>query len=147
MKFKGFLWLLPWLFFFNCKPQQNVDPIPSVLVDVYVNTNLPNFQQLSIPGGYAYIEGGVKGIVLLRNFSNELRAYDRCCSFQPLDTCARITADSSGLFFKCGAYRPQFIPCCGSYFDFQGLPTKSPAVRSLREYRLSNDNGLVHIFN
>lgn len=138
-----FLCLLGW----HCKPQQQDDPIPYVLVDVYVNTNLPGYQTLNIPGGYAYLTGGVRGIVLVRNFGNELRAFDRCCSYKPLDSCSMVTIDSSGLFMSCGKYQPSFVPCCGSNFDFSGLPTKSPAFRSLREYRITNDNGIVHIFN
>jgi uncharacterized lipoprotein YehR (DUF1307 family) len=50
--------------------QQN--DVPSVPVNITVNMNLPEYLILQSQGGWAYLNGGVKGIVLYHHYDDKL---------------------------------------------------------------------------
>ena len=58
--------IVPTLFFVSCKEQNY--PIPDVPVNMSINLDLPSYNALNAPGGYAYVTGGSRGIVVYRNF-------------------------------------------------------------------------------
>lgn len=104
-----------------------------------IEINLSNQQYLDLKTkGYIEISGGVKGIILYKNPSiEEYFAYEKNCSYQPLDDCAEVEIDGSGLFMV--------DPCCSSQFNFsEGLPIGGPATLPLRRYRtILNGNYLT----
>jgi nitrite reductase/ring-hydroxylating ferredoxin subunit len=115
------------------------DPIPYVgFADITININLPAYQALR-NNGYMYItDGGVKGIILYREDLNTYRAYERNCSYKPLEACTTVDIDASGLFLK--------DPCCSSTFDFRtGQPTGGPAWRPLNRYSTSVSGSVITI--
>ena len=61
---------------FSCKKTAN-HPIPSVPFDITVNTSLPSYNSLQGVGGWAYVIGGIQGIVVYRKSSDEFVAFDR----------------------------------------------------------------------
>jgi Rieske Fe-S protein len=132
----------------NCGKKTTGDPIPTVQVDKYINISLPGYSQLQNLGGYVTESGGVKGLFVIKNYSGTYQCFDLCCSFQPLDSCAKLTVDSSGVFLKCGTYASGvWQPCCGSQFGIDGVAQKAPASRPLRQYQVSFDGNYLHIFN
>ena len=112
-----------------CKPNLSDDPVPFIpFLDVVINLNLPEFVGLRTDGGYAQVNGGVRGIILYRVNSSTYMAYERNCSFHPNEACATVNVHNSGLFMV--------DPCCGSNFSFSdGNPTGGPAWRPLVRYR------------
>jgi nitrite reductase/ring-hydroxylating ferredoxin subunit len=111
-----------------CTPELSDDEIPYLPFSlITINLNLPEYQSLRTDGGYHYIEGGVRGIILYRQGAHSYIAYERNCSFHPNDACATVDVDISNLFMN--------DPCCGASFDFaSGQPTGGPAWRPLRKY-------------
>ena len=95
---------------------------------------------VTIPPGSANGQGGVKGIYVVRQSATSYMAFERNCTYQPLNACATVTLDkSSRLFFR--------DSCCTSQFDLRGIVTGGPAPRSLRQYSTSLSGSLLTITN
>lgn len=124
---------------FSCESTDPQDQIPAVIVNETINITNQQYLNLQFVGGHVNINGGVRGITIYRASTNEYRAFERNCSFEPLNTCARVEVDGSGFFF--------IDPCCSSTFDFQGFPTGGPASLPLREYLTLLDGNFLTITN
>lgn len=136
---------LVWVLFFgiwclsSCESSDPQDQIPAAIVNETINITNQQYQNLQFIGGHVNIEGGVRGIIIYRASSNEYRAFERNCSFEPLNSCARVEVDGSSLFLT--------DPCCSSTFDFQGFPTGGPASLPLRKYLTLLDGNFLTITN
>ncbi len=121
----------------TCAPEDDAD-IPYIRFDdIYVNIGLPEYFNLQSIGAYAYIDGGVKGIILYRKGENLFYAFERNCTFTPNEACATVEVDVTGL---------QIVdPCCGSVYTLEGIPIGGPASRELRRYNAIFENGTVII--
>ncbi|MDN5204033.1 hypothetical protein QQ008_21760 [Fulvivirgaceae bacterium BMA10] len=113
--------------------------IPYAFVDLSLNLNKFELLPLKTIGGYVQIDGGVRGIIIYRESNTHYRAFERNCTYEPLNDCARVEVDQSGLFM--------IDPCCNSSFDFQGFPTGGPASISLKEYRTFVNGNFLEITN
>lgn len=122
-----------------CEGDVNVSPVPNVPVDVEVNLNDIDNVDLKQIGGYIYVPGGVRGIIVYRLSQNEYKAYDRNCTFQSEDACATVSFHASGFYIE--------DTCCESVFDLNGFPTGGPAEFPLKEYRISQSNNILFITN
>jgi hypothetical protein len=133
------LGLILILFAASCEPASEQSPIPNVPVNIEVNLNDIDNAPLNRIGGYIYVDGGVKGIILLRESQNVYRAFDRNCTFQPSNDCVIVDVHSSGFYLV--------DDCCESTFDLSGFPTGGPAQFPLKEYRISQISDLLLITN
>lgn len=61
----------------SCRKNNNLNPVPSIPLDINININLPSYNALTGVGGWAYVEGGSKGIVVYRRSIDEFVAFDR----------------------------------------------------------------------
>ncbi len=145
----------------NCKKNKNtinanVDFFNPVLVDFYINLELPSAIDLKFANGYfiqtsaGYKQRGV--IVYNTGFSgpDQYVAYDRTCPYLPDSVCSYVSIDSSSsLYFRCGQYNgTKFTACCNSQFmALNGAMLKGPAVRGLRQYYVGNFGDRLHITN
>jgi nitrite reductase/ring-hydroxylating ferredoxin subunit len=143
LNFKGirsctFCLLCSMLFFSNCK--KNDDLIESVMVDVYLDPTLPSNNNLTVIGGWIYVNAGVKGIIVFKRSPDEFLAFERNCTYLPQNKCT-IKVESSNLIAA--------DACCGSRFQLtDGIVVKGPASRGLKQYATSVDkNGVVHVYN
>jgi len=118
----------------------NVNGIPLVNVDVFVFANNPEFINLSVVGGWEYLSGGSRGLIVYRLTNDQFVAFDRHCPYQPEDDCARVEVDPNTLLI--------FDPCCDSEFSItDGNVLKGPAVFPLQQYGATWDGTVLHIFN
>ena len=122
-----------------CDNQAIEDGIPLVIVNETINLNNYQYQALNLIGGHAYLNAGVRGIIIYRQSLNEYIAIERNCTFQPLDKCADVSVDQSTLFL--------LDSCCNSTFDFNGFPTGGPASLPLRQYKTILNANLLRITN
>lgn len=129
--------------------QNNQGSIPMVNVNVQIDLNDPRYLALNPYGGYIYIDGhGNRGLVLYHNFDDTYSCYDRICSYQPSNPCARIEIEENGFYLQCGeTVNGEFEPCCGSKFLWDGFPTDGPALYPLAEYRVYRNGNLLTITN
>ena len=52
-------------------------PVPSIPFDLTINLTLPSYSDLNGVGGYAFVAGGSKGIIVYRRSIDEFVAFDR----------------------------------------------------------------------
>ena len=126
IKIQLFFLLVFLLLFTNCKKNDNL--VPYVYVNFYVSLSYPQFSSLTSVGGWVYVTGGYKGIVIYRNAIDEFCAYDRACPYKPTDACERISVEANGI--------TAIDSCCGSRFLLiDGSVVKGPAKISLKTYQ------------
>lgn len=145
---KKFLNFLTFLFFasallfhFSCKDDnRNNSNIPLVEVNFAIPINDPAYLNLQTPGGWEYISGGSRGIIIYRVSQDEFKAYDRHCTFQPSSTCAIVSVDANNITASDN--------CCGSSFILtDGSVTKPPANFPLKQYNTSFDGTIIYVTN
>lgn len=133
------LLFLSLLCLFSCKKDNN-SPIPNTSVDIYIYTTNPSFFSLNAVGGWVYVTGGVRGIVVYRKSMSEFMAYDRNCTYNSSDPCATVVVDPSNVIMK--------DTCCHSCFSiYDGSVTQNPAVLPLKTYATTFDGSVLHIYN
>lgn len=134
-----YILLLPSMLFYNCKKDENSN-IPLVNVNYYIQTNNPAYNPVTVPGGWMYINGGSRGIILYRASNDEFKAYDRHCTYESTSSCALVSVENNNI--------TAYDDCCGSKFLLtDGSVTKSPASLPLKQYQTSFDGSVLHIYN
>jgi hypothetical protein len=127
---------------------QRIENIPKGPVNITIDLNLPSYQHLWGPGTYAYLEGGVNGVILTHDFDGTWYAFERTCAFEPLGNCAQIWGDSIEMNLRCGKWNNnEFSSCCGSAFMLNGFPIKGKARSRLAPYFVSQSANIVQIVN
>jgi nitrite reductase/ring-hydroxylating ferredoxin subunit len=126
----------------SCKKQQTTtNSVPLVNVDINIYVNNPSYINLNATGGWQYITGGVRGILLYRASSTEFKAYDRNCTYQSSNSCATVRVDNSNIIVRDSS-------CCNSQFSIvDGGVLQGPATLPLKAYNTSFDGNLLHIYN
>ncbi|MGZ4156590.1 MAG: hypothetical protein ACXVED_05495, partial [Bacteroidia bacterium] len=105
--------------FWSCKKDSN-NTVPIVAVDIYIYTSNPSFINLNPVGGWVYITGGVRGILVYRKSISEFMAYDRNCTYHSNDLCATIVVDNTNII--------AVDTCCHSKFSiYDGTVLQGPA--------------------
>lgn len=123
----------------SCSDNLPETQIPLVSVDETINLTNQQYLPLQTVGGYVYIPGGLRGIILYRESQRHYLAIERNCSYQPTDDCATVEVEDSGFFLV--------DPCCESTFDLRGNPTGGPAIEPLRLYHTELDGNFLIISN
>lgn len=78
MRFKyiQILYIFLIISFCSCNKNKN-HPVPSIPFDMTIYINLPSYNALESVGGWTYVNGGSKGIVVYRKSYDEFVAFDR----------------------------------------------------------------------
>jgi hypothetical protein len=77
------------LFAISACKKNRVHPVPLVLTDVNIDINLPSYNDLNGVGGYTFVNGGSKGIIVYRRSFDEFIAFDRHSPADPDGLCER----------------------------------------------------------
>ncbi|MCX6257666.1 MAG: hypothetical protein NTW49_07215 [Bacteroidia bacterium] len=126
-----------FLSFFSCNKK---DEVPYVPVNFSIQLNDPDFSILNSVGNFVYVTGGVNGIIIYRVSGDQFMAYDRTCTFRPMDNC-RVTVEQTHTFAVCK-------DCCSSKFLLlDGSVTQGPASVPLKQYQTSFNGVTVSITN
>ncbi len=138
------LYLLALFMFLGCKKnttQNNVNnPVPSVTVQLNIYPNDPLYFKVQVVGGWTYIDGGIRGIVLYRKSEQEFVAVERTSSNDPNSDAARVVVMNDNF-----TLRDTLSDSRWRIFD--GTVTKGPATWPLRLYGTSYDGNVVRIRN
>lgn len=70
----------------NCTKNNN-NIIPNIPFDITIDINLPSYIELTGVGGWAYVNGGSRGIIVYRRSIDEFIAFDRHSPADPEGTC------------------------------------------------------------
>jgi nitrite reductase/ring-hydroxylating ferredoxin subunit len=128
---------------FRCK-KENINEqlgIPYVNVSQYVFLNDPNFIGLNAVGGFAFLNGGSKGIIIYHRAFDEYVAFDRHCTWQTFNNCT-VSPDSSTLvIMNCGC-------CTSKYSLIDGSVINGPSINPLLQYNAQiSSPGTLHVYN
>jgi nitrite reductase/ring-hydroxylating ferredoxin subunit len=124
-----------------CKKKKNDEEfIPYVYVDFTIAVSNPQFVTLNAVGGWVYVTGGSKGIIIYRKSNDEFGAYDRHCPYLPENSCSLLKVSSAGTTAT--------DSCCGSEFLLvDGSVLKQPSSYPMLRYQTFFDGNLLRIFN
>jgi Rieske Fe-S protein len=122
----------------SCTKDEN--QIPYVLVDFTIYVTDPLYIDLNAVGGWMYVTGGSRGILLYRKSIDEVMAYDRHCTYEPDNSCGQIEMESNNF--------TAIDSCCSSRFEIDnGSVVEGPATYSLKQYNTTFDGSILHVFN
>lgn len=131
-------WLFLPIFLLLVLGCQEDDPqaqMPFVPVDIEINLQDLRYQELHT-NGWMYLNGGIKGLIIVKESPSVYRALDRACPYHPTDPCAKVDVHSSGFYL--------IDDCCGSRFEKTGNVTSGPAQQPLLQYNTyQNGNYLI----
>lgn len=137
MKKLGLL-ILTAVVVFSCK-KDNTSGIPLVPVDIYLYANNPIMVDVSVPGGWEYVTGGSKGILIYRYTQDQFIAFDRHSAYLPENGCV-TEVDSTNIQVA--------DPCSESlWLLVDGSVLQGPANLPLKQYQTTFDGNVLHIFN
>ena len=85
-------------------------------------------------------DGGVKGVIVVRQSQGVYLAFERNCPYRPYDACALVSLDRNSRLFMRDS-------CCNSQFDLRGQITGGPTPRPLKQYSTSLQGTLLNITN
>jgi nitrite reductase/ring-hydroxylating ferredoxin subunit len=123
----------------QCKKDKN-ELIPYVYVNFSLNPSSTQYNNLNNIGGWVYVTGGVRGIILYHASVDQFMAYERDCPYEPLNTCALVQVEKNGVV--------AIDSCCGSQFVLtDGSPIKGPAATSLKQYTTTYDGTTLTVTN
>ena len=128
------------LLLFRCSNKKE-NPVPEVYVDFHIYLNQPDFNALNSVGGWVYVSGGSRGILVYRLDLSTCVALDRNCTYNSTAANAIVTVDSTGLYAR--------DTSCGSRFVLiDGSVSQGPATIGLRQYKADFDGfQTVHVHN
>ena len=125
----------------SCKKNKN-HPIASIPIDITIDMTLPSYVDLSGPGGWAYVNGGIKGIIVYRQSYDVFVAFERQSPEDPNNTCG------TGLVPNADNFLQLDDPCSDAKFSlYDGSPI-SGSKWGLRQYQVVwNGSNLLRIYN
>ena len=132
----------------SCKKNRATELIPTGPVNLTIDLNLPSYTHMRFPGEFFFLDGGIKGVLLIHDFDDKWYAFERTCAFEPLNLCSKIQIDTQGLAIRCGEIKNNtYEPCCASKYTYSGFPTSGPAQGPLARYNVSRLGNVVSIYN
>ncbi len=122
----------------SCRKNEETQ-IPVPPVDFSVNINNPQYIALKSIGGWVYVTGGSKGIILYRSEESNINAFDRHSPFEVNRGC-QVSVDSSDI--------AAIDTCSNSRFLLQtGNPISGPATQPLFSYQTNFNGQNLRVFN
>jgi hypothetical protein len=122
----------------TCKKEQQGVPYAYVNFTIYIND--PQNIQLTTIGGWKYVAGGYRGLVIYRKSQSEFMIYDRACPVHADESDAIVEVDSSNILLKENKCGSQFLLSDGSTIG-------GPAVVPLQRYNYIFDGNALRVQN
>lgn len=141
MKVQLILFLMIFGTLVGCK-KNKIHPVPDIPFDITIDINLPSYNALIGVGGYAYVNGGSRGLIVYRRSIEEFVAFDRHSPADPDAVCPEpLYPDPDNFLVLVDS-------CSNATFSlYDGSPI-SGSEFGLRQYQTSyNGSNLVRIYN
>jgi nitrite reductase/ring-hydroxylating ferredoxin subunit len=114
--------------FISCEKNDTQDILPNINVNVTVNLDLPQYIDLQTPSGWAYTNGGLKGIIIQNTgLTPKYKAFERAC---PNNDCVTPMTFDGSLKLKCSCDNSE-------YSIIDGTPQTSGNSQFAREYKVN----------
>ena len=150
-KFKIFIFCSILALIFGCnKNNQDRPLIPYTPINRQININDPLYSDLKIIGGHVYLHNdGARGVIVVHDYFDNIIALERNCPYNSSDECSRVTVEKNRATIRCGQYdgTGEWIACCNSKFNLEGLLLEGPSQYSLLKYNVSRSGDILLITN
>jgi nitrite reductase/ring-hydroxylating ferredoxin subunit len=124
----------------GCSKEEKKNEIPVVAVNFVIDPGSTEYLELNGVGGWVYLTGGYRGIIIYRKSISEFMAYERACPYDWELTDARVDVEASGMTTAC--------PSCNSKFILiDGTPFEGPTHYPLKQYQTQFDGNLLYVTN
>jgi nitrite reductase/ring-hydroxylating ferredoxin subunit len=124
----------------SCGKNTNAPEIPDVPFSFVIDPNSTEYLNLNHIGGWMYLTGGYRGLIVYRLTTTQFAVYDRACPYDYETAGAVVSVDDSGLLCVC--------PVCGTTYSLlDGTPTQGPGSYPLKPYNSAYDNNLLYVYN
>jgi nitrite reductase/ring-hydroxylating ferredoxin subunit len=137
--YTGIILFVTILFIASCKKDEK-DYVPNVYVNFQIDPNSTMYLSLNQVGGWAYVTGGVKGIIVYREDQEVFKAYDRACPYDYDVTGSLVYVEPSGLTLIDSLCKSRYIITDGSVLN-------GPTTKGLKAYKTSYDGRLLYVYN
>ena len=126
----------------NSCNKNKTNPVPSIPFDIMINISLPSYNNLNGVGGWCYVNGGSRGIIVYRRAIDEFVAFDRHSPADPDGTCFLPLFTDHDNFLQLND------TCNNAKFSlYDGSPIAN-STYGLRQYSTSFDgNTQLRIYN
>jgi len=137
---KNFVLFILFISFFSCQKSSTNDSLPNLPVNETIFLNNPEFINLQTVGGWAYANGGIKGLIIYHENGSLYKAYDRACPHISPNNCSTMIVENS---------IKMICPCDDASFNIlNGAPLTSGISFSAREYKVTLvSNSVLKITN
>lgn len=114
--------------------------VPIGITNFQIEPNAAYYSGLNVVGGYIYLTGGHRGVVVVRTGIDQFKAYERSC---PADTntAVVVSGDWGSSLLEC--------PKCHTCFivDAEGVPMDGGTTHCpLYQYSTSYTGGVLYVF-
>ncbi len=108
-------------------------------VNLYLNLDQPSNFNLTAVGGYIYVDGGSKGIIVYRDIDG-YRAYERHSPHKSTESCSLVSVDSTGIYGVEGCDQIK-------YYLTDGTVATGNSSIPLLQYQTRESQGILQVFN
>jgi len=133
---------LPLLLLIIACGNDNNDSQEGIIPNVQVNFFLqPDGLDFIPVGGFRYYDyEGYRGVLIYRVDQFNFNAFERTCPYDPLEECAQVEVDQSGILL--------IDSCCMSQYSIlDGMPAGGPTNIPLKQYFTSYDGTTLQVYN
>jgi hypothetical protein len=116
------------------------EQVPNVYVNFMIDINTGQYTELQLIGGWVYVVGGYRGIILRRNTMEEIVALDRTSTYKP---------ETLGNQVFVGSDQLTAVDTVGGmkYLLMDGTVIEGPVSTPLKRYRTTFNGSTLHVFN
>jgi len=141
MKLHFILFVSFTILLLGCK-KNKTNPVPNIPFDITIDINLPSYNTLIGVGGWTYVAGGSRGIIVYRRAIDEFVAFDRHSPADPDGVCGEPLYPDPDNFLTL------IDSCSGAKFSLYDGSVINGSEFGLRQYQTSyNGSNLVRIYN
>lgn len=124
----------------GCAKEDNPNEIPYVAVSFVILPNSTEYLELNGVGGWVYLTGGYRGIIVYRKSIDEFMAFERACPNDWEAADARIDVETSGITMVCPSCQSKFIV-------IDGTPFEGPSHYPMKQYQTQYDGAQLYVTN
>lgn len=142
MKLRFILFLTLAVSIITACNKSNSHPVPNIPFDFTIDITLPSYSALMGVGGFTYVTGGSRGIIVYRRSIDEFVAFDRHSPQDPEGICALpLYPDEENFLILIDS-------CSSARFSLYDGSAISDSEFGLRQYQtVFNGTNILRIYN
>lgn len=125
--------------FFHCDKKHR-ERVPNIYVNFVIDLGMGQYSDLQLVGGWVYVKGGYRGIILYRNSLEEVIALDRTSTYKPESIGTQVIVEPNNLIAADTVHGMR-------YYLMDGTVVEGPVSVPLKRYRSTLSGMSLHVYN